>query len=99
MPKRLMWQVIGALAGMAAGALTRRLLVAVWQRSQGHNPPTNPASPRTTWNEAVIYTIASGVAIAVARLLAQRGAAAAWQRATGSLPPGLEEGAPMSPSG
>jgi Protein of unknown function (DUF4235) len=94
MPKKLIWQVIGAVAGMVAGSLTRKLLTAVWHRSSGHNPPTNPASPRTTWTEAVIYAIASGVAIAVARLLAQRGAAAAWEKATGSLPPGLEEVAP-----
>ncbi|MGH9118499.1 MAG: DUF4235 domain-containing protein [Acidimicrobiales bacterium] len=94
MPKKLMWQAIGALAGAVAGALTRRLLTSAWQRSRGRKPPTNPASPQTTWSEAVIYTVASGVAIAVARLLAQRGAAAAWEKATGSRPPGLEEVAP-----
>ena len=92
--QKLMWQAIGAVAGALAGSLTRRILTAAWQRTRGQNPPTNPASPQTTWSEAVIYTIASGVAIAVARLFAQRGAAAAWEKATGSLPPGLEEVAP-----
>jgi hypothetical protein len=94
MSEKFLWRVIGAVAGLVAGAIVRRILVAAWSRSKGTEPPTNPAAPDTTWTEALIYAIASGVGIAVARLLAQRGAAAAWQKATGSLPPGLEKAAP-----
>jgi hypothetical protein len=94
MSEKLMWRVVGAVAGLIAGAVVRKILVAAWERGRGTEPPTNPASPETTWTEALIYTIASGVGIAVARLLAQRGAAAAWEKATGSLPPGLEKAAP-----
>jgi hypothetical protein len=94
MSKKLIWQMVGAVAGLIAGSLTRKLMTAIWQRSSGHDPPTNPAAPGTTWKEALTYTVASGVAIAVTRLVAQRGAAAAWQAATGELPPGLEEVAP-----
>jgi hypothetical protein len=94
MSKKLIWQLIGTVAGLVAGSLTRRLMIAIWHRSSGHDPPTNPASPRTTWAEALIYAIASGVGIAVTRLVAQRGAAAAWEKATGELPPGLEEVSP-----
>jgi hypothetical protein len=89
-----MWKIVGAGAGLLAGMATRRLLVAAWQRSRGRPPPSNPASASTTWTEAVIYAVASGVAISVARLFAERGAAAAWKKFTGGYPPGLEEVTP-----
>jgi hypothetical protein len=40
------------------------------------------------------WAAACGVAIAVARLVAQRGAAEAWKKATGSYPAGLETVSP-----
>jgi hypothetical protein len=87
----MIWRLVGALAGVLAGWITRKALVAIWHQSKGTDPPSNPAAPSTTWGEALIFTIASAVGIGVARLLAQRGAAAVWEAATGELPPGLEE--------
>lgn len=89
--KEGLWKAVGAGAGLAAAALTRNLLVSSWQRMRSSEPPANPASPRTGWGEAIAWTVATGVAIGVARLVAARGAAAGWRRATGELPPGLEE--------
>lgn len=37
-----------------------------------------------------MWAVASGVAMAVTRLVAQRGAAEAWKAKTGSYPAGLE---------
>ena len=85
------WKVIGAVGGMAATRSARKALNAGWRRAVGGDPPTNPASPSTTWKEALAWAIASGVAVGIARLLVQRGAAATWRKATGSYPPGLEE--------
>jgi hypothetical protein len=44
-----------------------------------------------TWPEAVAWALLSGVAVALARLVATRTAADRWVKTTGSLPPGLEE--------
>jgi NADPH:quinone reductase-like Zn-dependent oxidoreductase len=79
---------------LASGVVTRRLLQTGWRRIKGGDPPTNPASPSTTWSEALIWAASSGVAIAVARLVAARGAAEAWKAATGSYPEGLEDVSP-----
>jgi hypothetical protein len=86
-----LWKITGALSGIIAGALTRRLLVALWSRTTGSEPPANPAAPGTHWREALVWAGASGVALAVTRLVAQRGAAGVWKAATGSYPEGLEE--------
>ena len=86
------WKVIGTGGAILAGMMARKALVALWTRSaRMPNPPTNPASRTTSWGEALAWTVASGLVVAVARLLAERGAAAGWEKAMGSLPPGLEE--------
>jgi hypothetical protein len=92
--RRLLWKAVGSLSGVAAGSATRALLRAAWRRTRGGDPPTNPASPTTQWSEALIWAMASGVALAVTRLVAQRGAAEAWKATTGSYPAGLESVSP-----
>ena len=82
------------MSGIAAGSATRALLRASWRRTRGGDPPTNPAAPGTKWSEAFIWAVASGVAMAVTRLVAQRGAAEAWKATTGSYPAGLETVSP-----
>ena len=95
MDRRLLWwKVVGLASGAGAGAATRALLHTGWRRARGAEPPANPASPTTSWPEALIWAAASGVAMAVARLVAQRGAAEAWKATTGSYPAGLETVSP-----
>jgi hypothetical protein len=91
--ERLAWRAVGALSGVAAAAVTRQALSSLWRARKHDDPPANPASPSTSWTDAVTWAVATGVALGVARLVALRGAAAGWRRATGSLPPGLEEAA------
>jgi hypothetical protein len=85
------WKLVGLGSGLAAAMVTRKALTAAWRGAKKEDPPANPASPSTSWPEAVVWATATGVALGVARLVAQRGAAAGWKAATGSLPPGLEE--------
>jgi hypothetical protein len=92
--KRLVWKVVGTLAGVLSGMATRGVLRAGWRRVKGGDPPTNPAAPGTSWTEALTWAAASGVALAVTRLVAQRGAAEAWKGQMGTYPPGLEEVSP-----
>jgi NADPH:quinone reductase-like Zn-dependent oxidoreductase len=92
--RQLIWKAVGSLSGVAAGAATRAVLRTSWRRTRGGDPPSNPAAPGTRWSEALIWAAASGVAMAVTRLVAQRGAAEAWRAGTGSYPPGLETVSP-----
>jgi hypothetical protein len=88
------WKVVGGLSGVAAGAATRQVLQKGWRRVKGADPPANPAAPGTAWSEALGWAAASGVAMAVARLIAQRGAAGAWKARTGRYPEDLESVTP-----
>lgn len=84
---------MGGASGLAAAAVTRQVLNRVWRARQHDDAPANPAAPSTTWPDAVLWAVATGVALGVARLVAMRGAAAGWRKATGALPPGLAESA------
>ena len=94
MNPELLWKVVGSLSGVAAGMATRRVLQTGWRRVRGGDPPTNPAAPSTAWLEALVWAAASGVAMAVMRLVAQRGAAGAWKATTGRYPEALESVSP-----
>jgi hypothetical protein len=85
-----LWRLVGIGAGLGAGFVTRKMLEGIWQFARGEEPPANPASPQTTWVEALVWAGASGVALAVTRLVAQRGAAEAWKAVAGSYPEDLE---------
>lgn len=88
------WKVLGYGFAIPTGMVVRKSIDAVWMSAVGSDPPKNPAAPGTRWREAVGWAAASGVAVAVGRMVASRGAAAAYKTLTGSLPPGLEDGGP-----
>ncbi|MDQ1615592.1 MAG: hypothetical protein QOJ60_1531 [Actinomycetota bacterium] len=85
------WRLFGGLSAVLGGIAARKILVAAWQKSTGKEPPMNPASPTTSWPEAIGWALASGAAMGVARMLATRKAAGYYQRSAGHLPPGMEE--------
>ena len=87
------YKVIAAVSALIGATIARKLLTFVWKQVTGKEPPANPEHPDVTWGEAATWAAVSGVAVALARLVAQRQAAATWHRASGELPPGLEEAA------
>ena len=87
----ILYKVVGIGAGVAASKVARSLLDKGWAKTKGGEPPRNPAVPGTTWSEALTWAVASGVAVAVARLVATKGVASTWVKATGQLPPGVED--------
>lgn len=87
----VVYKVAGIGAGLVAAKVARSALDKAWARTRGGEPPRNPAVPGTSWPEALSWAVASGVTVAVARLLATKGVASTYVKATGSLPPGVED--------
>lgn len=85
------WLAIGLGSAYVASYAVRNLLRAGWRTFADDDPPLNPASIDTDWNEALTWTVLTGVAAGVTRLVARRGAAATWRSVTGTYPPGMEE--------
>ena len=83
------WKLLATGAAIIAGVTARSALRAGWRNWKHEEPTFNPASHETAWSDAVIWAVATGAAVGLARLVARRGAAAGWQRIRGTLPPGV----------
>lgn len=80
-----MWAMAATVASLAAANLAKKTLSKSWIKRRG-KVPGNPATDDTTWNEALVWAVVSGVTVGVVRLLAQRGVAYAFEAKRGSIP-------------
>jgi hypothetical protein len=87
----VLWKALATGASIVAAMAARNLATASWQKAAGGDPPTNPADPKTSWSEAIGWTVLVGVLAGVARLVARRSAAEVWESWQGELPPGMNE--------
>jgi len=85
------YTVVGLASTLAATIAVRKVLAVTWRVSTGRTPPSDPAHPDVSLGEAVVWAGTSGVAIALARMLAMRKSADYYRRTTGHLPPGLDD--------
>lgn len=81
-----LWTVLSLGAALSAATMAKKGLNTGWKAATGKNPPENPADPDVEIWEAVTWAVVSGVAVGVARMLAQRRAASYYVRSTGRLP-------------
>lgn len=79
-PDRRIESVAVTGAAVAAGIATRRGLQTLWKQWRGTEPPEDPAAPGVTWPDALIWAMAVGAAVGVARVLSRRGTTAAVGR-------------------
>jgi hypothetical protein len=84
--KALSWKVLSLACGVLAGLMTQRLLTPAWRGLRSATPPV-PADRRSSWVDAVVWAVATGVGVGVARLLAIRTAAVVWEATTHEPPP------------
>ena len=93
----VVWKVLAAGTGPGRGAKAiGKALDRTWARTRGGEPPRNPADPQVEWREAVLWALASGAAVGLARLVAARGSAGAWRRLTGGAAAGRAGGRRLS---
>mgnify|MGYP000912497670 FL=1 len=85
------WTVFSLISALGAAALAKKGLDKAWTLVTGKQPPENPADPDVEIWEAVSWAVASGVAVGIARMVAQRKAASYYTRSTGHLPPDLQK--------
>jgi hypothetical protein len=86
------WSVMSLVAALLGATIARKTLTKSWQAATGKNPPANPADPDVDLWEAVLWAVASGTAVQLARMLMARKAASYYAKSTGHLPPPLQKG-------
>ena len=84
---KLKWFSLALGSAFIASFAVKNLIRAGWRTFTDDDPPLNPASLETDWNEAITWTVVTGIAAGLTRLIVRRGAAATWHNVTGALPP------------
>lgn len=82
---------MGMSSAILTGIAAKKIMTAAWTKGTGRPPPANPESPDTSWGEALVWAVASGALVGVARMLAARKAADFYRRSAGHLPRGLQD--------
>ena len=88
------WKVVAIIAGAAAAAGATRLVGLAWKKATGSEVPLNLVAGETSRRREIVWVIASGVAVALVRLVARRGLARIWRAKTGHYPRPLVESSP-----
>lgn len=70
------WKLMATAAATAASFAAHAVLKESWKLITKEDPPLNPADSETAWEEALIWTVASGVLVGLCRLAARRGTVA-----------------------
>ena len=86
MPANTLWKVFATAATLVVGHAARDLTRAGWRSVKRKDPPLNPASNKTSWQEALLWTAFSSLIVGLARLLTRRSAASVWKSLTGRFP-------------
>ncbi len=81
------------------GALFARKLIRTAYRAirkdAAPGTPFDPASPRFSWPDALLWAAAAGIGLGIAKVVSTRLATLGWEAATGTLPPGAVEEFPV----
>ena len=85
--KKHAWMAVAGGAAALGSLAVRGGLNKAWELATDEDPPQDPSSWDVSWRDAIAWTIATGVVMGLAGLLARRGAAAGWHRLLGENPP------------
>ena len=89
-----MWKLESWATGALGAFLAQVLIRASYRMVRRDKEPSavfDPNSSRFSWPDAVVWAVAGGLGLGLAKIASARLAAVGWQVATGSSPPGSEE--------
>ena len=74
------WSAVSLGSAVLAAVVVRGGIKAVWKVTRDDNPPLNPLREDSTWTDAVLFSVAAGLTVGLARLGARAVAASAWNK-------------------
>jgi hypothetical protein len=87
------WNLESAVTGVLAAMIAKRLIRAAYAviRKQEPRSVFDPDSDHFSWPNFVVWAVAGGVGLGIAKLVGNRVATVAWELATGTRPPKVGE--------
>jgi hypothetical protein len=96
-----MWKLVSIGTGVLGGLVAQRVLRKTYEviRKDPDAPsPFDPRNAQFSWPDVVLWAVAAGIGLGVARVVSARVAALGWEAATGTLPPGHRDEAAIAAS-
>ena len=88
--KKYAWKIIITLLSVATASLIKKGLSKGWMSLKHREPPKNPASKYTPWQDAILYAILTGILSSLGKLVVRRLAYGGWETAIGESPDELD---------
>ena len=84
------WKLVSTMTGMLGALLAKNLLRSAYRAVRKGEPDSafDPTSDRFSWPNALLWSVAAGIGLVIAKMVSDRLAAIGWEAATGTLPPG-----------
>ena len=92
------WKGVSYLSGVVGAMLAKKLMRAGYRAVRKNTDPASPFYPtdaRFSLLDAVLWAIAAGIGLGLARVVSTRVAAIGWKAATGQSPPVAVEPQPV----
>jgi hypothetical protein len=84
-----LWKMTSTVTGMLSAVIAKRLIRSAYRSIRKDAPRSafDTTSDRFSLSNALLWAVAAGVGVAVARIVSNRVVAIGWKAATGSAPP------------
>jgi len=89
-----MWKLVSTLTGALGAWLAQKLMRTGYRALRKDTAPASPFDPNDTrfsWPDALLWALAAGIGLVIAKVVSTRIATIGWEVATGSRPPGVIE--------
>lgn len=84
------WNVLEIGAAAIAGVMIRGVVKGGWHLIHKEAPPQNPASNSVSWRDAILWSMALGMAVGLSRMVTRKGMAVLWEKEEGEKPKQLK---------
>jgi hypothetical protein len=91
---RFAFKILSTVVAIPVGKALASGTEKVWRTARPENPPHDPRKVETSWKDALIFSVVTGLGAAAAQLLSTKGADTAWRAITGSPSPRPKEPKP-----
>jgi hypothetical protein len=88
---RTAFKLLSGLVALPVSRLISKATGRAWTAARPDNPPHNPKEVQTSWGDALIFSMISGLGVAIAQLLTSKGADTLWRAVTGRPSPRPKE--------
>lgn len=77
------WTLVSLGSAILAGVVVRRGIRMAWEATGDEPPPLNPLREESSWSDALLFSVATGLTVGLARLGARAVAGLVWKEEKG----------------